>query len=64
MCLQLDNVEPATVVDHITPHKGDPNLFWSPDNLQSLCAPHHDRHKQLIERGHDIPIFGPDGWPV
>lgn len=35
--------ELATVVDHITPHKGDAGLFWSRDNWQSLCKRHHDR---------------------
>ncbi len=32
----------ATVVDHIVPHKGDPELFWDPENHQSLCKPCHD----------------------
>lgn len=32
----------ATVVDHITPHKGDNSLFWDRDNWQSLCKRHHD----------------------
>jgi 5-methylcytosine-specific restriction enzyme A len=33
----------ATVVDHITPHKGDMGLFWSVSNWQPLCKPCHDR---------------------
>lgn len=41
---------PATVVDHITPHKGDKALFWRWSNLQSLCKPCHDRDKQRQER--------------
>ena len=32
----------ATVVDHIRPHRGDPELFWDPDNWQALCKHHHD----------------------
>ena len=32
----------ATVVDHITPHKGDQTLFWDPANHQALCKPCHD----------------------
>ena len=28
---------PATVVDHIKPHKGDMELFWDPANHQALC---------------------------
>ena len=32
----------ATVVDHIRPHRGDPELFWNPENWQPLCKHHHD----------------------
>ena len=40
---KLDNkLTPATVVDHIVPHKGDPFLFWNPNNLQSLCEICHN----------------------
>jgi 5-methylcytosine-specific restriction protein A len=35
-------VEPAAVVDHITPHGGDEALFWDRDNWQPLCKPCHD----------------------
>ncbi|WP_084570374.1 HNH endonuclease [Methylosinus sp. PW1] len=34
---------PATVVDHIRPHKGDRALFWDRSNWQPLCKPCHDR---------------------
>lgn len=34
--------EPATVVDHIVPHKGDQKLFWDRENWQPLCKAHHD----------------------
>lgn len=30
-------------VDHITPHNGDPALFFDGANLQSLCPTHHSR---------------------
>lgn len=33
----------ATVVDHITPHRGDWQLFIDPANHQSLCKHHHDQ---------------------
>ena len=33
----------ATVVDHVTPHKGDWDLFVDPRNHQSLCKHHHDQ---------------------
>ena len=32
---------PATVADHIIPHRGDRELFEDPDNLQPLCAECH-----------------------
>ncbi len=38
------------VADHRTPHRGDERLFWDADNLQCLCKPCHDRHKQREER--------------
>ncbi|MFG1188606.1 HNH endonuclease signature motif containing protein [Xanthobacter flavus] len=40
----------ATVVDHIIPHKGDRNLFWSRSNWQPLCRTCHDRWKRSLER--------------
>lgn len=33
---------PATVVDHIIPHRGDQKLFWDTSNWQPLCKHHHD----------------------
>lgn len=40
----------ATVVDHITPHKGNMALFWNTGNWQPLCKPCHDR-KTVKEDG-------------
>jgi 5-methylcytosine-specific restriction protein A len=38
-----DNVyTPATVVDHIKPHKGNRTLFWDPKNHQPMCEHHHN----------------------
>lgn len=62
-CLQMDIVEPATVVHHTTPHRGDPELFWA-GPFENLCKPHHDRDGQLEDHGKVVPIFGPDGWPI
>ena len=33
---------PASVVDHITPHKGNYKLFWDEANHQALCKRCHD----------------------
>ena len=41
---------PATVVDHIIPHRGDMRLFWSRSNWQPLCRSCHSKHKQREER--------------
>lgn len=38
------------VADHITPHRGDPALFWDRSNLQCLCKTCHDTAKQAEER--------------
>jgi 5-methylcytosine-specific restriction endonuclease McrA len=32
---------PATVVDHVEPHKGDKRKFWDKRNWQPLCAACH-----------------------
>ncbi|MEY8001598.1 HNH endonuclease signature motif containing protein [Clostridium sp. Mt-5] len=42
-CMKEDKVTPATVVDHIKPHRGDMKLFWDVSNWQSLCKIHHDK---------------------
>ena len=43
-------VMPASVVDHIKPHKGDKTLFWDSANWQPLCKACHDR-KTATEDG-------------
>lgn len=40
----------ATTVDHITPHRGDWELFIDANNLQSLCKRHHDIKTQEERR--------------
>lgn len=40
----------AAVVDHIRPHRGDPRLFWDPDNLQAVSKAWHDSTKQSLEK--------------
>lgn len=37
----------ATVVDHVTPHRGDWQRFTDKTNLQSLCKSCHDRKTAL-----------------
>ena len=53
----------ATVVDHITPHRGDWAKFVDPANHQSLCKPCHDRKTALEmaeERRKNHGIFDQD----
>ena len=61
MCLCQDIVEPADTVDHVRPHKGDVDLFWQADNLQSLCKWHHDSVKQMQERGKCVVYWDVNG---
>ncbi len=42
-CLTVGRLVPATVVDHVIPHRGDQRLFWNEGNWQALCKPCHDR---------------------
>tara|TARA_R110002049_G_scaffold23545_10_gene83660 strand:- start:46745 stop:47104 length:360 start_codon:yes stop_codon:yes gene_type:complete len=42
--------ENSPVVDHIEPHRGDPDLFWDEENLQSVAKSWHDRVKQSMEK--------------
>jgi len=42
-CERNGKLTPATVVDHIKPHRGDAVLFWDEGNWQPLCKKCHDR---------------------
>jgi len=42
-CKRQGKLTPATVVDHIIPHRGDMTLFWDESNWQPLCKDCHDR---------------------
>lgn len=39
----------SPVVDHIVPHRGDPDLFWDENNLQAVSKAYHDSVKQAAE---------------
>lgn len=49
-CGHLEIETSLLVADHIVPHRGDPDLFWDPANIQTLWKPHHDADKQRHER--------------
>ena len=42
-CRKVGKLTPATVVDHIIPHRGDRKLFWDENNWQPLCKSCHDQ---------------------
>jgi 5-methylcytosine-specific restriction protein A len=79
-CAERGAATPATVADHVTPHRGDYRLFWF-GVLQSLCAPCHNGRKARMEgRGNQVEqwmkdrqrakldynprLVGDDGWPL
>jgi 5-methylcytosine-specific restriction protein A len=41
-CSAEGRLQPATVVDHVVPHRGDPGLFWDKRNWAALCKSCHD----------------------
>ena len=55
-CAKRDYITPATVVDHIVPHKGNDELFWDRSNWQSLCKPCHDRKTASEDMGSWSPV--------
>ena len=66
MCRELGRLTEARVADHVRPHRGDVDLFLDSDNLQSLCKPCHDGHKQAQENSADGILRGArqDGQPL
>lgn len=54
-CARAGRLSPATVVDHVVPHKGDERLFFDPQNLASVCRHCHDGAKQQQEKRRFAP---------
>ena len=50
-CKDKGRVTPATLVDHIVPHKGDPVLFNDEDNWQAGCEECHNRKTATKDGG-------------
>ncbi|WP_367118347.1 HNH endonuclease [uncultured Brevundimonas sp.] len=63
-CEHQGRTTAATVVDHVTPHKGDHDLFYDRANWQPLCAPHHDAAKAQEERGGWSNRTDAEGYPI
>ena len=49
-CQRSGKLTPATVVDHIKPHRGDKVLFWDESNWQPLCKKCHDRKTRMLDQ--------------
>jgi 5-methylcytosine-specific restriction enzyme A len=50
MCGKLEGDTSKLVADHRKAHRGRPELFWDPQNIQTLCAdPCHNTLKQREE---------------
>jgi hypothetical protein len=62
-CIDRGKVTPATVCDHVEPHKGDHDKFWR-GPFQSLCKSCHDGRKQSMERVGYSTEVGLDGFPI
>lgn len=56
ICYTKKIITPATVVDHIDPHKGDVIKFWDEDNYQSLCKSCHDYKTAKFDGGFNNSI--------
>lgn len=63
MCEQRGMIVPATIVDHVTPHEGNAELFWSEDNFQSLCPTCHSGVKRVQDHHGYSQACGVDGLP-
>lgn len=68
-CEAKGRVVPASVVDHIVPHKGDMVKFWdAANNWQSLCAACHNsktaREDGAFGNAPKIPGCDAAGLPV
>ena len=49
-CERNGKLTPATVVDHIKPHRKDMALFWDETNWQPLCKKCHDRKTRMQDQ--------------
>lgn len=45
-CLRAGRHTPATLVDHVTPHRGDMKVFWDSSRWQSMCDYDHNVKRQ------------------
>ena len=46
-CSKQGRLTPASVVDHVIPHRDNMELFWNVDNWQPMCVRCHNRKSAL-----------------
>jgi len=63
-CEKSGKETPATIVHHKIEHKGDEALFYSWDNLESVCASCHSGHIRVSEHVGYSQACDADGWPT
>lgn len=51
VCMHQNKVVPATDVDHVFPHRGNPGDFYDLDNCWALCSFHHMQKTALESNG-------------
>lgn len=56
-CKEQGRLVRATVVDHVTPHRGDKVLFWDENNWQSLCKSCHDKKTMKEDKPQQYQYF-------
>lgn len=56
-CKKESRLVKATVVDHITPHRGEQKLFWDESNWQALCKKCHDQKTMTEDRYEEYKYF-------
>lgn len=64
MHAELGEVVPASLVDHVEPHRGDMVKFWDSANWQSLCKKCHDGAKQRMEKSGVVVGCNLSGLPL
>ncbi len=64
MCQEVGRTKLAQLVDHIVPHRGDPELFWDRANWQGLCSTCHSGAKASFERTGKMRGCDVDGTPL
>jgi 5-methylcytosine-specific restriction endonuclease McrA len=62
-CARDGRTTAASVVDHITPHRGNEQLFFA-GPFQALCKQHHDSTKQRQEKSGVISGGDETGAPI